>query len=153
MASTIRASIIVRSAVKAALLLGSVCSTVACSGGESAKASDGGAEAGANTFTAIYSDILSGSCAQPFCHLGTLNPMPLDMADAYSQLLMPCSGPNCKGMGTRVVPGHPETSVLYDKITNDPPQCGGAMPKSGQPLAASDIARIKAWITEGAKNN
>jgi hypothetical protein len=156
MASTIRAPFLVRFAAQAALLLGA-CSNVGCSGGEGAKASDAGAEAGAATFTAIYNDILTGSCAQPFCHLGSLAPtMPLpDQATAYMQMVnAPAAGANCSGMGLiRVVPGHPETSLLYNKITSQTPECGGAMPKAGQSLAASDIARIKEWILAGAKND
>jgi hypothetical protein len=151
MASTIRL------AVRAALLLGSACSTVACSGGDGAKGSaDSGAEAGAATFGAIYNDILQGSCALSFCHLGSLTPMPLpDQATAYMQLVnVPASGANCSGMGIRVVPGHPETSLLYDKIASRTPTCGAPMPGSGKPaLLASDIARIKEWITMGAKND
>jgi hypothetical protein len=58
------------------------------------------------------------------------------------------------GMGIRVVPGHPETSIMYDKISSRTPTCGAAMPGSGRPaLLASDIARIKEWIAMGAKND
>src|SRR2546430_11136155 len=48
----------------------------------------------------------------------------LDMtsaATAYANLVnVPCAGKSCAGKGTRVVPGSPHTSVLFEKI--DPVQ-------------------------------
>jgi hypothetical protein len=110
----------------------------------------------APTLTAVYDEILSGSCAQPFCHLGAANPMQLsDQATAYQQLVnAPASGPYCAGMGTRVVPGHPETSLMYLKLTKHPAPCGGSMPGTARPaLGARDIQQIQQWIVMGAKND
>jgi hypothetical protein len=145
----------VRTAVTALALL--VPAASACSGG-SGSPDARPVDAGATTFSAIYNDIIQGSCAQPFCHLGITTTMPLpDQATAYMQLVnTPASGPYCMGVGTRVVPGHPETSIMYEKIERPAPMglCGGSMPGSGRPaLAASDIQRIREWILMGAKND
>src|SRR5262249_40585916 len=65
---------------------------------------------------------------------------------------------------TRVVPGHPEQSYLYAKITGtdlgtkpDGP-CAGLtngtphrMPLGGEPLCEEAIHQVAAWITAGAK--
>jgi mono/diheme cytochrome c family protein len=51
-----------------------------------------------------------------------------------------------------VVPGQPDKSVLVEQIV---PKDGkrAAMPKSKDPLAAADIALIRRWIAEGAKDD
>jgi mono/diheme cytochrome c family protein len=48
--------------------------------------------------------------------------------------------------GPAVVPGHPDESVLYRLISGAQP----AMPFQGQPLAAAEIAAVRAWIEKGA---
>jgi mono/diheme cytochrome c family protein len=55
-------------------------------------------------------------------------------------------------MQAGVVPGQVEKSFLVDQIT--PTKEGKtAMPKGKDPLPAADIARIKKWIAEGAKDD
>ncbi|MCX7430859.1 MAG: hypothetical protein NTY17_07645, partial [Planctomycetia bacterium] len=51
-----------------------------------------------------------------------------------------------------IVPGRPDESHLIAQIT---PDSSGQveMPKSGKPLAAADIALIRQWITQGAKDD
>lgn len=51
-----------------------------------------------------------------------------------------------------MVPGNPEKSSLYDQIIahgNKPPE----MPKQREPLPAANVALIKKWIAEGAKDD
>src|SRR5665213_1228828 len=50
-----------------------------------------------------------------------------------------------------VVPGHPEQSEIYRRLTTTDPD--DLMPKSkaGKPLPATQIAMIKRWIEQGAK--
>ena len=50
--------------------------------------------------------------------------------------------------GPAVVPHKPEASAIIQRITSSDPD--EAMPATGDPLPASDIALIKRWITEGA---
>jgi hypothetical protein len=59
--------------------------------------------------------------------------------------------------GRRVVPGNPDMSVLYQKIT-DKPTCGVAMPppprnEAAMVLTAAQQERIRSWIMAGAKKN
>jgi hypothetical protein len=134
---------------------------LSCSGGgDKAGPADAAPEAGAATYSAMWNDFLQGSCAQSFCHIGSLNTSGLHMDDpatAYMELVnQPASGPYCQGTGTRVVPGQPAMSILYQKIERPSPSmlCGAAMPGMGKPpLLDSDIARVKEWILLGAKNN
>ena len=49
-----------------------------------------------------------------------------------------------------VVPGNLDESELYQRITSDDPE--GQMPpaKGGKPLTADEVARLKAWVVQGA---
>jgi hypothetical protein len=53
----------------------------------------------------------------------------------------------------RVVPGKPENSLLYIKISQDKPAagCGGHMPYQGQSVNANVLGWIRDWILQGAK--
>ena len=50
-----------------------------------------------------------------------------------------------------IVPGKPDDSYIIDQITPDKGEA--AMPKDKPPLAAGDIALIRRWIEEGAKDD
>src|SRR5262245_1598599 len=50
-----------------------------------------------------------------------------------------------------IVPGHPEKSYLIEQIT---PAAGkAAMPKDAPPLSETEIATIRRWIEQGAKDD
>ena len=52
-----------------------------------------------------------------------------------------------------VVPGHPCSSVLVQKVSAAPP-FGARMPLSGPPYLADDEIRVlHDWISEGAHDN
>lgn len=118
-----------------------------------------------NSFTAIYENIIVGvGCnAGAACHAGTVGGLTMTSKDAtYSALVgvkaMGMSIPttmnkamNCKDSGlTRVVAGKPDESLMLLKVERTQP-CGDPMP--GSPLAADKVAQIRAWISNGAKNN
>jgi hypothetical protein len=136
----------------------------------------------APTMTAIYDQILNSRCAQPFCHLGVAGSPPIftDKEASYLALVnAPASGMKCGGAGAGdagageagageagaddagagwvlVVPGDPQSSLLYRKIETPIPAdlCGDPMPGGGQrPLDARDIQQIQQWITQGAMDN
>ena len=48
-----------------------------------------------------------------------------------------------------ILPGKPEESDLYTRITSTDPQ--EKMPPKGEPLTAEQISRVRTWILEGAK--
>jgi hypothetical protein len=117
--------------------------------------------------TAIYDQILNSRCAQPFCHLGVAGSPPIfsDKEASYGALVnAPASGMKCADAGADdagagwvlVVPGDPDSSLLYRKIESPIPAdlCGDPMPGGGQrPLDARDIQQIQQWITQGATDN
>ncbi|MCW9015652.1 MAG: hypothetical protein OQJ89_01675, partial [Kangiellaceae bacterium] len=46
----------------------------------------------------------------------------------------------------RVTPGEPANSTLYDKISQNNPQCGGVMPPGGPQISVADQNTIFDWI-------
>ena len=55
--------------------------------------------------------------------------------------------------GTLVVPGDPDTSYLYQKLSNDRPCSGMRMPRGefgSEPLQDCVTALVRAWIAAGA---
>lgn len=126
---------------------------------DAAKAAVEAAAAQGATFTMVYSDIISPICVQ--CH----NPAGigvtmghLDMstkAAAFSDLVgVAAAGVACGGMGTRVIPGNANDSILFKKV--DPNQgspCGSKMPLGLTPLTVAQADEISSWINAGALNN
>ncbi|MGE0479122.1 MAG: hypothetical protein AB7Q17_01500 [Phycisphaerae bacterium] len=53
----------------------------------------------------------------------------------------------------RVMPGSPEQSLLYLKISLDQPPIGNRMPLACDKLPDSEIELVRRWIAEGALNN
>ena len=131
----------------------------------------------AHSFTEVYNTIIqpnavSTGCTSAFCHYAGvgIRYSALDMSSpvvAYWNLVgQPCIGPLCGGMmTTRVVPFHPEESIMYLKVQPLPP-CGSQMPAdvtvlidtgeaqfSGKPLSTPQLNLLKEWINEGAQNN
>lgn len=52
-----------------------------------------------------------------------------------------------------VVPGKPNESLLYRKVTDEKPPCGARMPLSLMPLRAEQLTQIRAWIEKGAPDD
>ena len=130
--------------------------------GDSASPSDAApVDAGpAGTFTQIYTDIIAKKCIG--CHTtlagSGVTDGHLDMTsqdNAYKNLVnTPTAGLACGGMGTRVTPGHSDTSFMFNKINpGTAAPCGSKMPLFGPPLLAAEAALIAGWINAGAKND
>jgi hypothetical protein len=119
------------------------------------------AEAAATvTFTQVYTTVITQFCAP--CHTAAggigITTGNLDMttqAKAFTNLVnVPAAGASCSGMGVRIVPGSPATSLLFKKVDlTDPAPCGSKMPLGLPPLSQANIDLIGAWITAGAQNN
>jgi hypothetical protein len=113
----------------------------------------------APTFTMVYNDIISPICVQ--CH----NPNGigvtmghLDMSTqgaAFSNLVgVEAAGIACGGMGTRIVAGNANGSILFEKVNpGQPAPCGAKMPLGLTPLTTAQATEIENWINAGAKNN
>ncbi len=127
----------------------------------------------AHSFTRVYEEIIQPSCTNDFCHFNTVSIRysALDLSSkvrAYWSLVgMPCMGPACSQVGTRVVPWDADQSVMYRKLSPTPP-CGAQMPAdkatfstngtsdvkfSGTPLSADQQQLIHDWIQDGAPND
>ena len=52
-----------------------------------------------------------------------------------------------------VTPGDVSKSYLENKLTGIGMCSGSQMPKAGSSLPAADLAKIRAWICSGAKND
>jgi len=106
----------------------------------------------APTYDAIWNEILLHTCATEFCHAGSADYLHLySEATGYPALVgAPAQGPLCARTGLlRVDPFHPETSLMYLKITTPP--CGAKMPLSyGCYLDAMQIEQIREGIAGGA---
>lgn len=112
---------------------------------------------GKNEITSIHQDIFHPKCATPGCHDGTFEPDFSTVMSTYSSTVYhPVVKNNAeKSFTYRVLPGKSEKSVLYERISN----CcfvnaNDRMPQDniGESLPAEDVARIKAWIDNGAKD-
>ena len=125
-----------------------------------------------SSFTEVYDRVIGQSCASAYCHYYNVGIRfsALDMSSqtiAYWNLVgQPCLGPSCSEMGTRVIPGDPNSSLLYQKVSQDMPPCGARMPAdptallesgtavfSGTPLPQDQQKLIYDWISAGALNN
>lgn len=117
---------------------------------------------GEATFLAVYREIFCASgCANLYCHSsrGASSGLSFETPDiAYDNLVgapagpAPSAGdPGCSESPLlRVEPGHPERSLLYLKVSQDPPPCGSTMPIDRAPLGADKLTQLRAWIESGA---
>ena len=53
----------------------------------------------------------------------------------------------------RVLPGDPDNSYLYWKITDNPGITGQPMPLGSYPMTQREIRMIRRWIEQGAADN
>lgn len=55
--------------------------------------------------------------------------------------------------GAVIVAGEPDSSLLVNRIENDNPPREPRMPFGGSPLSASQISKIREWISNGSMDN
>jgi len=91
-------------------------------------------------------------------NMQTQNPFQGGFGLSYENMLAPVTSahancPNLDASKRRVVPGHPESSLVYIKVAvaNLPASCGGHMPYMTSNLAANHIEELRDWILAGAK--
>ena len=105
----------------------------------------------AGTFDRIRQQIFAASCALSGCHDSESHQADLILLPnaAYSQLvgvIPTTTGAALDGL-ERVMPGDPDLSLLYRKLTPGlPPEYGPAMPLVGAPVSAELIEIIRLWI-------
>lgn len=106
------------------------------------------------SFATIQTQILTPACES--CHTdvgrtaaGGLNLKP---GAAYPNLVSQNS--SAKAGAVRVVPGNASGSYLVQKLEGAADIVGLRMPRGGPPfLTDAQVALIRQWITEGARNN
>jgi hypothetical protein len=76
----------------------------------------------------------------------------MDASETYTALLDTVSTSNACSGRSIIVPGAPEESLLFMKISGKPP-CGNRMPLGGKALSAAQIQMIESWIAAGADEN
>ena len=93
----------------------------------------------------------AGKCS--FCHTATSTNAPnlVDPFDASRGAV----NVRANVGGVRVIPSDPDHSVLFQKVSGAtlPAALGSPMPLHLNPLTASQIATVEAWIQAGAKND
>lgn len=77
--------------------------------------------------------------------------MRLTAAESYSSTVNQASSQSPAFL--RVVPGDPENSLLYLKVSMDQPPIGNRMPLACSKLDPAELAAIYEWIKQGAPQN
>ncbi|MFA5833247.1 MAG: hypothetical protein WDA22_07200 [Bacteroidota bacterium] len=107
------------------------------------------------TFTSIQAIIFT-NCALQSCHGASAKAgLNLSKGSSYDNLVNVRSVEDKKNLPPfyRVKPNSPDSSFLYIKITSPGQGQGDRMPQAGISLSQNEIAAIRQWIAEGAKNN
>ncbi len=93
--------------------------------------------------------VLTKNCGA--CHMNrAMGGFSMGATTAPKEFVAAAESTDCKGLSwKRVVPGKPEKSLLYKKIT-DQNVCGSPMPEDGSVISEEDIEIIRAWIEAGA---
>lgn len=124
--------------------------------GQSGSSGSGGSSSAAEAkFSVIYETIFAKNkrCNSSQCHGGAESLKMSTAAEAYAQLVGRAST-EIPGK-TRVVAGDSEASLLYQVLQGEVSEGGrtvGQMPEGGK-LTAAEIALVKKWIDDGAKDD
>jgi hypothetical protein len=159
-----RARVVHASATALCLVLIAACGGSGSGDDDSASAAVAGAAgnaAPAATFTQIYAMIfpMATNARCDACHSLPANDVSngnLEMGKTQQSAYMALFGQNSKSSRcmskSLVVPGQPEMSLLYLKLSPTPP-CGSRMPLGGTPFSDTQLEMIRCWIAAGAMNN
>ncbi|MBI2388544.1 MAG: hypothetical protein HYV09_02910 [Deltaproteobacteria bacterium] len=120
---------------------GSTCSAGACVCGTTV------------SFAKDVQPIFSASCTGTGCHSGAVprGSLSLEAGKSYGELVNVASAA-CSGK-LLVTPGDVSKSYLDNKLTGVGMCFGTQMPKAGAALPAAQLATIRSWICNGAKND
>lgn len=116
--------------------------------GDDIETPDNGSDGDA-TLATIQSDIFTPRCTA--CHSGAAAPrgLRLDSEDNSFNFLVNVNADEVPSV-YRVEPGNPDASYLIRKLEGGPDIVGAQMPLGATPLSEQEIARIRAWISQGA---
>lgn len=108
------------------------------------------------TFSSIQSKLFNPSCTTSSCHGSTgKGGLTLVAGSSYAALINVRSEND--GAHTpkffRVLPGKPDSSFLYIKLTSPSSLQGDRMPQVGSALSQQYTDAVRTWIQNGALNN
>jgi len=104
------------------------------------------------SFAADVQPIFTQSCAKTNCHKGSKPDAGLDLSagKAYAEVVGVATA-ECSGDRSRVIPGDPEESYLFDKVLGvDLCNKSSRMPINSAKLSEAKLAVLHAWICAGA---
>ena len=117
---------------------------------------DHGMEPGEVSFSEQIQPILTDRCAFAGCHASTSPAANQSLAEGLSYMnTINVPSEELPSMD-RVEPGDVDHSYLVHKIQGTHLDVGGLglrMPRGQEPLSDDQIARIRTWIQQGARNN
>lgn len=104
------------------------------------------------TLSLLQATIFTPRCTFGACHSGArAGALSLVEGQSYSNLVSVASSQLAGAV--RVSPFDSASSLLTDKLENDPPVVGARMPQDGPYLSAEEAALVRAWIERGAMND
>ena len=113
---------------------------------------------GPASLTTVQAKVFTPSCAFGTCHNPPQGAGDLVLNTGTHSKIVNVPSPQVPTM-KRVVPGKPEESFLYLKLTKTTddlrqygPDAGESMPP-GEPLEAERLELVREWIANGAKND
>ncbi len=106
------------------------------------------------TFTSIQTNVFDRSCAVSGCHVGGAAPRGLDLSVTKSFQHLVNAQSVEDGRLILVVPGHPESSFLMNKLEGNLHDGQGVRMPFGKPrLPDTTLQTIRDWIIAGALND
>ncbi|WP_437308172.1 c-type cytochrome domain-containing protein [Sorangium sp. So ce388] len=117
--------------------------TTATTGGDAA-ATTTAAAGGEPTGCAEAPALVTSKCATAGCHDANSKQAGLSLASGWENAVRGKESA-CGGGASVLVPGDPDASTVYTKVTPTP-SCNNRMPLGGQPLSDTEIACIRDFI-------
>lgn len=148
-------SAVVHCVVLAVLVLGCAPPTAPVTSEEMPPVTAGTTVTGPVSFTEHVAPIFQTHCVVCHAEGRTADRLGISMRlkrdEAYDSIVNQPSSQSASFV--RVLPGSPEQSLLYLKISLDQPPIGNRMPLACDKLPDGEIELVRRWIAEGAFNN
>jgi uncharacterized membrane protein len=95
--------------------------------------------------------IFDANCTS--CHSGSFAPKGMSLAPGVAFMDTVSIDSMEVPEVARVLPGDPDNSYLFWKITDNPSIIGESMPRNSPPMTPREIRMIRRWIEQGALDN
>lgn len=96
----------------------------------------------------VEREVLRARCASAGCHNAAEPVAGLDLESPDAGARLVAQRGRCRSLPL-VVPGNPEGSLLWQKVSQARPACGSRMPVDA-PLSAAELACVRQWITRAS---